>query len=222
MKAILSTLLVIILISCNKPNDFENIDVYNERQINNFVKSLINNLSENNEVILEQQPKFCGNKLEKSRILLFPEKWIISKNQRDSLFTKEDLSFINQQINDEKQYFVYKETVSQKILNSDSLKTENLKFSNWQNKKADSLRLKNIEKLKKYLSDEAHLEYNNYCKKNAPIIYFDKPIFLKDKNKAIFSFYFYAGFVNARQETALYEYKKGKWQKIVILNASIS
>ena len=81
MKAIVSTLLVVVLFSCNKPNDYENIDFYNERQINNFIKSFMNNLSTNNEVILEQQPKFCGNKLEKTAYYYFPRNGLSLKTK---------------------------------------------------------------------------------------------------------------------------------------------
>jgi len=129
---------------------------------------------------------------------------------------------IKQQLNDKRNYIILKENVEQKILNSDSLKAENIKFGNWQNKKVDSLRKINISKAMEYIRREKPVEFYNYKKKSTPIIYFHKPIFLKDKNKIIFSYYFYSGEMNALKETALYEFRNGKWFKLKIIYLTVS
>lgn len=227
MKAALFTILLLLFFSCNKKtsaeNNFENIDVYNEQQINYFLQSFFNNLNAKEDILSEiNRAQFCGNILSKSSELSSSEKWLISKKQVDSLFTKEDLAFIREQVSDKKKYVIYQKNLKQKILNSDSLREENLRFNDWQNKKSDSLKLKDMQKFKEYISHEMFTENHINSKTYTPIIYFNKPVFLKNKNKVIFSHYLYSGFLSARQETALYEFKNGKWHKISILTTSIS
>ncbi|MCU7617892.1 hypothetical protein NZ698_11850 [Chryseobacterium sp. PBS4-4] len=220
-------IIIFLLFSCTKRdydhNEFENINVSDEEQVNNFIQFFIENLDDKNDILsLMKNIKYYGSKLEKDSILLKPERWLITKTQRDSLFTDEDLVFVRQQIIDEKDYSFQRKNFRQKIVNSDSLKNENIKFSNWQSEKTDSLRKISISKAKEYIADGAFREYHSYIKKNTPILYINKPIFLKDKNKVIFSYYTYSGYLNARSETAIFEFKNGKWYKLKIIYARIS
>lgn len=220
-------IIILLLFSCNKidykHNEFTDINVYNEDQIDNFIQFFIKNLNDKNDFSSTvMNVKFYGNKLKKETILLKPEKWIITKAQHNSLFTDDDWIFIKQQIDDKKEYSLHQKISDKKILNSDSLKKENLKFIDWQNKKADSLRLKNIEKFKEYISKEMYTEYGSYIKKSTPILYINKPIFLKNRNRVIFSYYTYTSPLSAYSETAIYEFKNGKWFKIKIIHSSIS
>ncbi|KQT15461.1 hypothetical protein ASG31_14430 [Chryseobacterium sp. Leaf404] len=189
-------LILLILISCNEKNygnnHFEDLDIYNEKQINNFLQFFLKNLDDKDDFsLMLSNTKFCGNRLDKDSVLHQPEKWLVTKSQSDSLFTGEDMVSIKEQLNDKRNYVILKENVEQKILNSDSLRAENIKFGNWQSTKIDSLRKISTSKALEYIRRERPVEYYNYKKKFTPIIYFDKPIFLKDKNKVIFSYYYY-------------------------------
>ncbi|HEX7870755.1 MAG TPA: hypothetical protein VF455_11650 [Chryseobacterium sp.] len=220
-------IIVLLLFSCNKRgnhhNEFENIDVFNEEQINNFIQFFIENLDHKNDLpSFVKNTKFYGNKLEKNSILLKPESWIITKALQDSLFTNEDLIFVKKQITDKKEYSLNRKNFTQKIINSDSLRKENNKFSDWQDKKIDSLRKISVSKAKEYISHEAFSEHQNYIKKFTPILHINKPIFLKDKNRVIFSYYTYSGYLNAYSETAIFEFKNGKWHKLKIIYSTIS
>lgn len=227
MKAKHLIVILMLFLSCNKSdyrvNKFADIDVYNEEEINNFIQFFIKNLNDKNDFLSTAvNMKFYGSKLEKAPLILHPERWMTTKAQRDSLINNDDRIFIQQQVNDTREYSIHQKNFKQKILNSDSLKKENLKFNHWQNKKADSLKLRNIQKLKRYISQEMPTEYYNYIKKSTPILHIDKPIFLKNKNRVIFSYYSYTGPLSTYSEIAVYEFKNGKWFKIKTISTSIS
>ncbi|MCX8532139.1 hypothetical protein [Chryseobacterium luquanense] len=220
-------IITLLLFSCNKrghhDNKFENIDVFSEEQINNFTQFFIENLDNKNDLFsFVKNTKFYGNKLEKNAILLKPERWIITKAQQDSIFSSEDLIFVKKQTTDKKEYSLNRKNFKKKIINSDSLRNENKKFSDWQDKKIDSLRKISVSKAKEYISHEASSEYQNYIKKYTPILYINKPIFLKDKNRVIFSYHIYSGYLSAYSETAIFEFKNGKWHKLKIIYSTIS
>lgn len=133
MKNILLFTIIVSLLSCtSKEEELKKIDVFNEVEINNFMKSFLeNNKVEENQssINLKSTPKFIGNRLDIDPNVLKYNGYIISRKEFDALFSEGDRHFIQKQADDRKNYVAIQKYFDQKILNADSLKDENLSFT---------------------------------------------------------------------------------------------
>ena len=219
MKQIILLISIFSLFSCQKRKE---IDVFNNDEINNVISELLQNTDSESSLIFIKNTKYIGNELSKDSLILKNKNFMISKVKLDSLISPEDWKFIKDQIEDKRKYFINESNFSQKVLNSDSLKNENLKFSKQQMDKIDSLREIDLEKARIYISQTSQSEYYKYLENSTPISYIDKPLFTKNKKRMIFSFYTYSGPLSALSEIAIYELRNNKWIKIETLYITIS
>jgi len=224
-------LFLIITISCKKEQNqiFEKniipseLNVFNNRDINDVIRNILEQNNDiENPISSINNAKFMGNELRKDSLILKKEYLIIKKEELDSLITNEDWKFIEKQLLDKRKYVINEKYYKQKILDSDSLKSENRKFLNKQNSIIDSLKKVDFENAKKYMAEKSQSEYYEYIKKSTPIVYIDKPLFTKNKKRVIFSFSTYSGPLSAYSEISIYEYQKNKWVKIKTLRELIS
>lgn len=219
-------MLLFLFFSCkDEKGKLIKTDIFNENEVNNFIHAFLENQNQQdkeNVFFATERTKFLGNKLSKSTILLDRKNWHITKKEFDSLISKEDWDYINLQIQDKKDYFLQQKDFKQKLINSDSLKKENIKFSDNQGRIIDSLRKSNLEKAKTYISKTSFKEHHDFIKKCTPLLHFDKPIFFKDSRRVIFTHHTYSGMLSAYSETAIYEFKDNKWYKVKILTSHIS
>lgn len=218
--------LLFLLFSCkNDEGKLMKIDIFNENDLNNFIHVFLENQNQKdkkNAFFATERTQFLGNKLSINLILSDRKNWHITKKEFDSLVSEEDWNYIKLQIEDKKDYFLKQKNFKQKLINSDSLRNENIKFSDNQGRIIDSLRKSNLEKAKTYLSKTSFKDHQDFIKKYTPLLHFDKPIFFKDNKKVIFTYHTYSGLLNAYSETALYEFKDNKWNKVKILTSRIS
>lgn len=226
-------IILFILISCGKSTekqtlenfDLEKLDVFNNEDINIFIQSFLLNQEPNQR---EQLPsdinltKYIGNNLTKDSFILNGKNLrMVSQKELDSLISKEDWKFIRKQINDNRDYLIDKKFFKQKVLDSDSLKIENEKYTKNTVKITDSLKKINMAAAKEYVK-QSDLEYLKFTKKFTPILHIDKPLFTKDKKLVIFSYSTYSGPLSAFSETAIYEFRDKKWRKIKSVRMMIS
>lgn len=226
-------IILFILISCGKNTekqtlenfDLEKLDVFNNEEINIFIQSFLLNQEPNQKEHLPSDinfTKYIGNNFTKDSLILNEKNLrMVSQKELDSLISKEDWKFIRQQINDKKDYFVDEKYFKQKVLDTDSLKIENEKFTNNAVEITDSLKKINMDAAKEYIK-QSDLEYNKFVRKYTPILHVDKPLFIKNKKRVIFSYSTYSGPLSAFSETAIYEFKNKKWRKIKSIRMMIS
>lgn len=193
MKKDFLLLLIVIFSSCQPKEKDELIPDEATYSIINFIAKTELNKSNNGD---------AGYISEGFTFLLNPGKGeYFRMNELDSIFKKEDIVFINKQINERMKFRLKSNLLkTKKIVPVDSI--QNLRGN-------DDSSAKFWERFEKKYKTQSYSSI-------------DMPLFTVDKKTAIVSYGYHCGSLCGRGETAIFQLINGKWKKIMLLSIWVS